>query len=322
MSQKTLFLVAGILAGASAAYFLPKALNRGGDNPPPATETSTSEPAHSTTTETATAVAPAPPPEVKPALMKKTVPAPVSAWAKLAEKYGAEKTALSSKITSNLTSVINDGIKLAEASARNSGSNSIAEVAGRDIVRGAARELALTDEQKEKATAIMQASVAKRITAITDLTTAMESEPEQMMELFLAGDALARKEITQEEYDRITHSTRTMLQNLSGFVAGQPGGGRQALTDAETTAQLNAILSPEQQTKLAEMTARFEDQVKARQEAQKNSGLPFQPGEIPVMELEKLDQSVASVRQMAEAARLMMEAMKGLKEANANTTPR
>lgn len=322
MNQKTLFLAAGILAGAAVVYFLPKALNRGGENPAPV-ETIASEPANPAPAhEPAPVVAPEAPPEVKPALVKKAAPAPVSAWAKLAEKYGAEKTALSSKITSNLTSVINDGIKLAETAARNSGTNSLAETAGRDIVRGAAKELALTDEQKEKATAIMQSAVAKRMTAITDLATAMEAEPEQMMELFLAGDALARKEITQEEYDRITQPTRTMLQNLSGFVMGQPGGGRQALTDAETTSQLNAILSTEQQAKLAEMTARFEEQIKARQEAQKDSGLPFQPGQIPILELDKLDQSVASIRQMTEAARLMMEAMKGLKEANANTTPR
>lgn len=95
------------------------------------------------------------------------------------------------------------------------------------------------------------------MTAVTDLTSAMSTEPEQVMEMLLAGDALARKEISQEEYDQITQPTRAMLQSLAGFVAGRSGSGGAAhyLMDAETTAELNAILTPEQQTKLAEMTA-------------------------------------------------------------------
>lgn len=39
------------------------------------------------------------------------------------------------------------------------------------------------------------------------------------------------------------------------------------------------------------------------------------------MELDRLDRSVASVKQMTEAARLMREAMKGLKEANPTSAP-
>lgn len=323
MNQKVFILLAGILAGAGAVYFLTQGQNN--SNQPqaapsavtaPETPASTPAPHAQPSTSPAPAVKEAP---VQPATAKAA--APVSAWARLSEKYGAEKTALSSKITSNLTSVINQGIELANTAARNSGAASVAESAARDLVRGASKELALTDEQKEKATTVMQAAVTKRMNAINELTTAMSSEPEQMMELFLAGDALARKEITQDEYDRLTQPTRTMLQNLSGFVAGKPTAGNEAQVfgDPETTAQLNAILTPEQQTKLAEMTTKWAQQVQARHDSQANSGAPFQFGQIPVMQLDQLDQSVASLRQMTEAARMMMDAMKGLKEANANS---
>jgi hypothetical protein len=142
------------------------------------------------------------------------------------------------------------------------------------------------------------------------------------METFLAGDALARKEIGQDEYDRITQSTRTMLQNVGTFVTGRPGAGGlgQILGDEQTAAQINALLTPEQQATLAEMTAKLAEQAQARQNRRGNPGNPdlqLQNGRIPILELERLDQSVASLEQMAQAARLMMDAMKGLKDANA-----
>lgn len=39
-----------------------------------------------------------------------------------------------------------------------------------------------------------------------------------------------------------------------------------------------------------------------------------------MVELERLDQSVTAVKQMTDAARLMMEAMKDLREADPSTT--
>jgi len=132
----------------------------------------------------------------------------------------------------------------------------------------------------------------------------------------VAGDALARKEITQQEYDQMTMQTRTMLQNMSGFVGGRgAGGASQMLADPETMSQINAILTPEQQTKLADLTAKITENMQARADAQNRGGIPFQPGQIPVMELDRLDQSVAAMQQMTAAARQMMEAMRGLKDA-------
>jgi hypothetical protein len=315
MNQKPLILAIGLLAGAAAVYFIPKALKGPGES------NSNTTTADTVVAEVAPEVAPvtaAPVQQVFAPVKQswKAAPPVVSAWSKLAEKYGAEKTALSHKITSNLTSVITQGIELANTAARNSGSGSIAEAASKAALRNASGKLALTEDQEKQAAAIIQSAVEKRMSAVTDLTSAMSSEPEQIMAMMLAGDALARKEITQAEYDQLTGPTRTMLKNVGGFVGGRGGNGAQILGDPETTAQLNAILTPEQQTKFAEMTAKWQADMQARAEAQNNSGNPFQPGEIPIMELDKLDQSIASVRQMTDAAKLMMEAMKGLKDAS------
>ena len=311
--QKILILVVGLIAGAGAVYFITRNAAVPAQQvaapevaPAPASEPSEVRRAAQTHKE-----------EVAPRVVTpKAAPAAQSAWAKLAEKYGPEKTALSSKITSNITSVINQGLELASAAARNSGSTNLAQAATKDIMRRATDQLGLNEDQQKQASGIIQSAVEKRMSAVSDLTSAMSSEPEQIMGLLLAGDALARKEITQQEYDQMTMQTRTMLQNMSGFVGGRgAGGASQMLADPETMSQINAILTPEQQTKLADLTAKITENMQARADAQNRGGIPFQPGQIPVMELDRLDQSVAAMQQMTAAARQMMEAMRGLKDA-------
>jgi hypothetical protein len=185
-------------------------------------------------------------------------------------------------------------------------------------------QLGLTEDQQEKASALIGSAVAERMNAVTELATAMRSEPEHLMELLLAGDALSRNEIPQDEYDKVTMATRTMLQNLGGFALGGPGaaGGAQLLGNEEVAKKLNAILTPEQQAKLAEMTAKATEQAQARRTRTGNAGMPFQNGQIPVMDLERMDQSVTSVKKMEEAARLMMEAMKDFRDANPTPSSR
>jgi hypothetical protein len=317
MNQKIL-IVAGVIMVGLAAFFLvptePKQTNRSGDYDILATA-----PDPETAREVEALRLPAQQELFVRSAGSVAAAPPVSAWARLAEKYGPEKMALSSKITSNLTSVINDGIELANIAARNSGSSSIAEAASKEILRNAAGRLALTEDQQAQAGGVIQSAVNRRLLAVSDLTHAMSTEPTQIMEMLLAGDALARGQLSQADYDNITLPTREMLQNMSSFIIGQPGAGgaSQLLMDAETAAQLNAILTPEQQVKLAEMTATVQQQVLAREAARARSNSPFQIGQIPVMELGQLDQTIGSVQQMAQAARLMMDAMQGLKEAKA-----
>lgn len=327
MNQKILILGVGVLLGVAAVYVLTERAKPSGD-------AAATELAASTPEDTVSGPAwDSPPRRTLPPRLEETAlnpariaapPPPLSAWDRLAQRYGVEKTTLSSKITSNLTSVINEGMELANSAARNSGSSSLAEAASKEMLRNASGQLGLTEEQHQQAAAVIQSAVNKRVTAVEDLTHAMSSEPEQIMEMLLAGDALARNQITQEEYDRVTFQTRNMLQQMTGFITGRPGqsADSQVLLDPETTAQLNAILTPDQQVKLAEMTATFTQEIQARQASGNRAGMPFQPGQIPVMELERLDQTVASVKQMAEAGRLMLEAMKTMKEANPGGTAR
>jgi hypothetical protein len=324
MNKTIMLLAAGTLVGAALVYLVPGKSEK------------VTEPAQSELVSTA-AEMPAPVTHAPPARSPRPVPAqpasipvvespkadhPSGAWARLAEKYGPEKTALSSKITSNITSVIHDGVNLANTWAKNTGSGSVAEAATKEIMRNATAQLGLNENQQQQASGLIQSVIERRMNAIGDLTSAMRSEPEQMMGMLLAGDSLARNEITQAQYDQMTLPTRTMLRNIGNFVTGQSGSGglAQLMGDQATADQLNAILTPEQQTKLAEFATQMTERAQARQQRGSNSGMPFQSGQIPVMELDKLDQSVASMQKMTEAARLMMEGMKGLKDANPSVT--
>ncbi|MBE0543327.1 MAG: hypothetical protein IH623_18435 [Verrucomicrobia bacterium] len=321
MNQKILILGVGVLLGVAAVYVLTDRAKQSEDTAATDLAASTQEDTVSGPARDSLPRRVAPPrleeTALRPAIIEATPP-PLSAWDRLAQRYGVEKTTLSSKITSNLTSVINEGIELANSAARNSGSASLAEAASKEMLRNASSQLGLTEEQHQQAAAVIQSAVNKRMTAVEDLTQAMSSEPEQIMEMLLAGDALARNQITQDEYDHITFQTRNMLQQMTGYITGRSAqsADSQLLVDPETTAKLNAILTPDQQVKLTEMTAAFAREIQTRQASGNRAGMPFQPGQIPVMELERLDQTVASVKQMAEAGRLMLEAMKTMKEAN------
>ena len=321
MKNILLVLSVGVVVGAAAVFFLVRGPSSSLETPSTElgeahSEAVASEPVvEAVDSQAPLAAAPRPQPVV---VATPTATGPSSAWARLAEKYGPEKTALSAKITSNITSVIDQGMELANTWARNSGSTNVAEAATKEILRGATTQLGLNETQQQQAAVVIQDLIGRRMNAVADLTAAMRSEPEQIMDMLLAGDALARGLITQDQYNQITLPTRTMLQNLAGFVTGQhPGatGIAQLVGDETAAAQLQTILTPEQQARLAEIAAAANERMQARRARSSNSGMFIQSGEIPVMDLERLDQSVASVQKMTEAARLMMEGMKGLREA-------
>ena len=308
MNNRILFVIGGLFAGGALVYFLPR----------PAAETST---AGSSAPIVATATPSSTPTGAKPtAATPATKPAATTgAWAKLAEKYGTEKTQQARKISADLGDVIDEGMELANAMAKSTGAATPAEAASKEALKNLAPQLGLDEAQQEKASALIASAINDRMGAVTQLASAMRSDPEPMMEMFLAGDALAGGSMNQAEYDQITQPTRTMLSNMGGFVLGRPGANGQLLGDEAFTAQMNGILTQDQQAKLTEMTSQWTQQAADREAASGGGGLPFQNGQIPVMDLGKLEQSVGSVKKLAGAARIMMDAMQGLKDANSNS---
>ena len=186
------------------------------------------------------------------------------------------------------------------------------DAATRETMRTLGQQLGLSDEQKEKAAALVESAIQDRLDAVKDLTTAMRDDPEAMMEMFLAGDAVARGEMTREEYDLATADTRLMLENIGGYVLGRNpnAAGAPLFGDVQFNNELAAILLPEQQEQMAEVSRTMAE----RAERQSVPNMPLQGGNIPVMELEKLEQTVSSARTMTAGLRQVFEGLEGLQQ--------
>ena len=308
MNNRILFLLGGLVAGGAVVFFLPRPAGE-------SSATAKSAPVVASPTPSSTVAGDKP---VASTSVAKQGVAATGAWAKLSEKYGVEKAKHAQKISADLGDVIDEGMELANAMAKNTGAASPAEAASKEALKNLVPQLGLDEAQQEKASALITSAINDRMGAVTQLASAMRSDPEPMMEMFLAGDALSREEMTQAEYDQITQPTRTMLANMGGFVMGRPGANGQLLGDEAFTAQINDILTADQQTKLTELTSQWTQQAQAGAAGRNGGGLPFQNGQIPIMDLAKLDQSVGSVKKLAGAARIMVDAMQGLKDANPN----
>jgi hypothetical protein len=233
-----------------------------------------------------------------------------NAWAALKEKYGDGRTKLSKKVSEDMASLIKDAVELTDMGAKLAGETSAKDVAAQGITQALARQLGLSDEQKEKVSALVATRVTERMDAVNELAAAIQSEPTGMMETILAGDAFSRGEITQEEYDAASAETLAVMRNVSGFALGGMGGGGN-LNDPLLAEQLNGVLTPEQQTQLSGIME------KAAARAQNGSQqLPFQNGNLPAMEIEKLEQTMLSAQKLTKGIRGMIEGMQGMKELN------
>jgi len=225
-----------------------------------------------------------------------------SSWATLTEKYGDSRTKLSKKVTEDISKMLGDALDLADMGSKLAGGQSAAGMASGQATDALARELGLTDEQKAKAAEIVAKRVSERFDAVRELSSVMNDDPSAMMETILAGDAFSKGKITQEEYDEISADELGILRNVAGLGLGG-GGGASGLSDPLLPAQLQPLLTPEQQRKLAELS----EQALASSKQGDAGGLPFQNGTLPALDLEKLAASVQSAQKLAGGLRAMME---------------
>lgn len=230
-----------------------------------------------------------------------------SAWSKLTEKYGDGRTKLSNKVTKDMAGLLKDAMSLTDMGAELAGAGSAKELAIKQATDALSSRLGLTEEQKAKVAGLVEERVTERMDAVTELATAMENDPEGMMETILAGDALSRGEMTQEEYDAVSADTLSVLRNVSGFALSGRGGAD--LSDPLLAEQLNSVLDATQQQQLAEIVKQATD--RAQNSSQQ---MPFQNGNLPVMELEKLDQTMISAQKLTTGLKAVMEGFKGMKE--------
>ena len=229
------------------------------------------------------------------------------AWAQLSEKYGDGRTKLSKKIAQDMAVLMTDALEIADMGAALGGAASAKELAIKQTTDALASRLKLTDEQKAQAAEIIAARVGERRDAVKELSATLERDPTNMMETILAGDAMKRGEMTEEEYKAISENTLSEMRNASGFAFSGRGGND--LSDPILAEKLGPILSTEQQQQLDDIA-----QKNAEAQAKNNAQMPFQNGNLPAMELEKLDQAMGNAQKFTTGIKSVMEGMKGMKD--------
>jgi RNA polymerase sigma factor (sigma-70 family) len=227
--------------------------------------------------------------------------------ADLIERYGESRTNLSKAVTTNVIGLLDDVVEMAEMATSGEMGRAFG---GRGALRmGLGRlndQLELTEEQRDKAVALMEDFQKRELERTKQSVDGLRDNPRTLTSLFLAGDAFARGEIDETEYKRIRDENAGELDGVINPL-DRDNYRRQPLGDPDFNAAMTAILDENQ---AATYQAALEEYNQRQTENPDSSGIDA----IPAMELEKLDEAVGSARKMTSGFRQMMEGMGGLRE--------
>ena len=236
----------------------------------------------------------------------------------LVDKYGSTRTNLSRQVSENVVLLLDDAVAMGEMM----GNRGAAFGGGQMMMRGMQRRagIELTEEQQGKAMEIYKAHQAREMEKFKGTVDTLRKDPSVLMELFLAGDAKARDEMTAEEYAEVQSEAGTRLGEVmnpldeKNFRPGNP------MDDETFREELEAILDDEQ---AATVNAKMAEREAASAAEDGGDAAPEPAGdEVPdssianmqTMELEKLDQAVGSAKQMTSGLLQMMEGFGNLRE--------
>jgi RNA polymerase sigma factor (sigma-70 family) len=222
-------------------------------------------------------------------------------------KYGEARTNLSKHVATNLISLLEDAVAMGEMAV--SGQMGNAFGGPRNGLRMGlggqlSDQLKLTDEQQEKAADVYKEYQKRELAKSKESIEKLKKDPQALMQLMLASDAHSRGEIPQEEYDRIQASISEDLKGTINPLDRQNFRGGDPMKDTAFTSEFQAILDPDQSATFA--AAATEQQSKEADDRSMNN--------LPSMELEKMDQTVASAKKLTTGLKSMMEGMGGLQD--------
>ena len=220
-------------------------------------------------------------------------------------KYGDARTNLSKHVATNLISLLEDAVEMGEMAASGEMGNAFGGPRnGLRMGLGPLNDqLKLTEEQQDKAAKIYQDYQKRELVKSKEAIERLKKDPTALMQLMLASDAHSRGEMPQEEYDQLQASTAEDLKGTINPLDRNNYRGGQPLRDEAFVSELQTILDPTQAETLSAAAA-----------AQPKAGDDRSMGNLPSMELEKMDQTVASAKKMTTGLKSMMEGMGGLQD--------
>jgi RNA polymerase sigma factor (sigma-70 family) len=299
MTKKTAITAGAalLLAGAGAVVFI----NRDGSDKPAGNEESAAAKPKSPGSRLA--------PADESARAARSRPRDPAENPELVEKYGEARTNLSKHVAGGVISLLEDAVSMGEMATSGELGNAFG---GRRGAVGMAlgrmgRELNLTDEQQEKAAAAFAEYQKREIARSKENIERMKKDPTSLMKLMLASDSFARGEITEEQYKAAQTASGEELKGVLNPLDRENFRGGQPLKDEAFRSEFEALLDPTQKEAYDQQMAERE----ARESEQPDlSGI----ANMPSMELEQLDKTVASAKKLTTGLKSMMEGMGGLQD--------
>lgn len=217
----------------------------------------------------------------------------------LVETYGESRTNLARHVSENVVSLLDDAIGMGEMMIRSDrfggGDRQLRQLTERN-------EIELTEEQQERASELIAEFQERRLDETRDAVDSLRDDPTKLMSLVLAGDARARGDLTEAEYAALQQANADALGDVINPLDRDNFQPRDPMRDETFRDGFTSILDAGQAEKLATSAADTEPEDANRTAIT----------DMPVMDLEQLDETIRSTKQVTAGFRQAMEGMQSL----------
>jgi hypothetical protein len=226
----------------------------------------------------------------------------------LVAQYGESRTKLAATVSNNVIAVLGDAVEIGEKALAGDPAGPFGGRAGMAMALGKlGGELKLTPEQQDQAVAAYQAFQRRELDRSKASLERLKADPAALMNLVLASDATASGKMTEDEYKQLQSTSAEELKGVVNPLDEKNFRGGKPLRDEAFGAELRTTLDPAQSEALEAELAKQA----AEPAPDPNAG---NISNIPKMDLEKMDQTMTSVRQLTIGFKSMMEGMSGLQD--------
>lgn len=239
----------------------------------------------------------------------------VAASPELAGKYGESRTNLSRHVVQGFLDLLDELMSLAEQ-AESADAGAFRLELNKDL-GDLPEKLSLTDDQREAAGKILAERRAGQVEEIRKLADHLKRNPSGLMEIVLAGDALVRNRISREDYDAIVARSGESIERVAANVIDGKLSDVEdpLLRDPACRQRFIGILDPTQQETFRGLSAETPETGETPETA-----VAVETSEVlQPMELEKLEQTLTSSRQMISGVRQMLEGIRHLQPSGTQT---
>lgn len=236
--------------------------------------------------------------------------------AELVREYGEARTSLSRHMAGQVASLLDDTIAIGEMMVQGGGfGGGGRRMAVRSALRGI--DLELTEPQQEKTAELYQEFQARELEKAREVVQELKKDPSVLMELFLAGDAVARGEMEESQYDAIVSAGADQLGKVINPLDRENFRGGRPMEDETFRSEFEGMLEGEQVGVFQEAMAEREDGTPAAEGGAPETSI----ANLPRMELEKLDEALTSMGKMTSGFRQAMEGMGTLRNLQPEIEP-